>query len=400
MLLSLLLASCATDQGIARIPAAPTVEITSPSGADVFRQGEGEITVQAVVADSADPPDALDLTWTVGAQELAAHADAQGHVALALDPDLLPAGPQTVTLSALDTEGELGWDSVEFQVWGPLGAPLVEITAPDDGTVFEDGATITFQGQASDASTAAPDLSFAWASDLDGPLDGAVSADGLSVLVRSDLGLGTHLVTLTVTDTDGEVGSDTVSVTVQAEDAKTEEEVEDEAEPGDLVLSELMVDPSVVYDIHGEWFELYNTASYDIEIEGYTLRDEDYDTWVIDVSMVVPAHSYYLVCADTAPGTNGGVAGCDAWFHRPELPPPGMAFGNEGDEVILVRPDGVEIDRLEYDADWVETANAVGVDPDHLDHEGNDDLSNWCPQQTIMTLGGEPGTPGIENDPC
>ncbi|MCK6503488.1 lamin tail domain-containing protein [Myxococcota bacterium] len=396
----LLLLACNNDQGITMIPEPPVVDITSPLGAEEFRQGQGAILVQAVVSDSRDAPGDLDLTWTVGENELEAQADDLGAVFLELDPDLLQPGPQTVSLSALDSDGELGWDSVDFLVWGPLGAPLVEITDPADGSAWLPATSITFQGQASDVTTPADELVFAWESDLDGPLAGAVTADGRSVLVTSTLSLGSHLVTLTVVDGDGEIGSDSITVHVAKEEEKTKKEEEEDAEPGDLVLSELMVNPQVVEDTEGEWFELYNTAGYDIQIQGYTLRDEDYDTWVIDVPMSIPAHSYYLVCADLNPNTNGGVEGCDAWFYRSELPPPGMAFGNNGDEVILVRPDGVEIDRLVYDDAWVEDAAAVGVDPDHLDHVGNDDMGNWCPQRTVVTWGGEPGTPGFENDPC
>jgi hypothetical protein len=173
-----------------------------------------------------------------------------------------------------------------------------------------------------------------------------------------------------------------------------------DAEPGDLVLSEFMVNPSIVDDTQGEWFELYNTSDAPIEIRGYTMRDEDYDNWLIDVPMVVPARAFFLVCADMDPRYNGGVEGCDARFLRPSLPPPGMAFGNTGDELILERPDGVEIDRLEYTGAWVVTGASTGVSPEFLDSENNDELSNWCAQTTVVAVGMEPGTPGLPNDDC
>jgi len=402
MLVSLLVPlACKPDQGLTRIPEPPVVDITAPTEGAVFRQGDGTITIVATVADNVDTPDTLALTWVMGDQEIPAQADAGGAVVLELDPSLMELGGQSITLNALDSDGQLGWDSADFQIGGPLGTPLVLITAPEDGSSFAPGETIAFQGEASDTTTPASDLTFTWKSDLDGTLLGAISSAGQSVLVSSSLSTGTHQVTLSATDTDGETGSDSITVTV-AEDTTggdTGEPVVD-VEPGDLILSELMVDPSVVDDTQGEWFELYNTASYPVEIQGYTLRDDDYDSWVISESMVVPPHDYFLVCANTDPATNGGVRGCDAWFLRAELPPPGMALGNNGDEVILERPDGTEIDRLVYSAEWVQTAVAVGVDPAHLDAVGNDDFANWCPQTTVMTTGGEPGTPGVENDSC
>jgi hypothetical protein len=77
-----------------------------------------------------------------------------------------------------------------------------------------------------------------------------------------------------------------------------------------------------------------------------------------------------------------------------------MALGNKGDEVVLSLPDGTEIDWLYYDADWYVEGVASGVDPDHLNGTDNDELMYWCPQTTVVSKGGEPGTPGMRNDEC
>jgi hypothetical protein len=56
--------------------------------------------------------------------------------------------------------------------------------------------------------------------------------------------------------------------------------------------------------------------------------------------------------------------------------------------------------RLDYTNDWWVAGAAIGVDPSFLDGGANDDLTHWCVQTTVMTSGGEAGTPGVENDPC
>jgi hypothetical protein len=218
-------------------------------------------------------------------------------------------------------------------------------------------------------------------------LSGAISADGQSVLPSIVLEGGDHLITLEVTDGDGEVR--TASITVG---------VKHDIQPGDLVFSELMIDPQVVDDTVGEWVELYNTSSLSLDIGGYTFRDDDVDSWVLEGPLLVAGHDYVVLCANVDAAINGGVP-CDAGFHR-DSTGSGMALANGPDEVVLARPDGVEIDWLHYDETWYLAGVAIGVDPQYRDGSANDDVSHWCAQHTVMTTGGEPGTPGDANDAC
>jgi len=398
------LTGCQLDQGVSRISSPPTVSLAGPD--EPLRQDGPVVQLDGAASDQHDAPGDLELSWTLDdapwAPDLTREA---GRVSVPLDPADLSVGRHIVRLSARDSDGDMAEAWANVAVLGPTGAPAVRITTPDDGSTFGVGETAAFQGVADDLATPAGDLQMEWSSDLDGALPGAISADGSSALITSALQEGTHEITLSATDLDGETGTDSILVFIEPTDATDSgepaiEEPGIDAEPGDLVLSEFMVDPDVVYDTAGEWFELYNTSGSRIEIQGYTLRDDDYDSWDIDVSMIIPPHSYFLVCAESDPTYNGGVHGCDAEFYRPQMPPPGMAFGNSGDEIVLVRPDGAEIDRLEYDAAWVKTGKATGVDPAFLDSDNNDVLANWCAQTSVITDGGEPGTPGQENDAC
>lgn len=177
-------------------------------------------------------------------------------------------------------------------------------------------------------------------------------------------------------------------------------EIIDDPKVGDLIFSEIMVQPKEVADVDGEWVELYNTSGYGIQIQGYSFHDDDFDKYVIEDDYVVMPGDYLVLCANVDATKNGGVP-CDVGFNRTTMGGDGaMALGNNGDEVVLSLPDGTEIDWLYYDAKWYVDGVASGLDPDHLDGEENNQLMYWCEQTTVVSTGGEPGTPGRINDDC
>jgi len=133
-----------------------------------------------------------------------------------------------------------------------------------------------------------------------------------------------------------------------------------------------MVNPQAVDDELGEWVELYNTASHPIDI--------------------------VMLCADLDPTVNGGVP-CDGWFLR-SWNGGGLALANGPYELMLSRPDGLEIDWLYYGDTWFTTAIAHGVTQAALDAGDNDASDVWCNQTTITPPMREPRTPGFVNDPC
>ena len=388
----LLLSSCVNEAGIDIRAVEPTVEIVAPGSNEHFSQlGEG-IQFEGRVDDSRDLPEELDVLWILNqgeeaAQNVAATVASDGTVTGSVEVSELPVGNHTLTLRATDTDDAVGVATVGFRVGEP---PQVMILNPEDLASFDPGDSVTFQGEAADSTTAADDLVFEWSSDRDGVLDGELSGDGQSVLVTDALSTGTHVITLTATDEDDESGTAAITVSVA--------EVVTKAEPGDLVFSEMMVNPQVVADEVGEWVELYNTSGSPIEVSGYTFRDDDNDSWVLEGSMVVEPYDYFVLCADLDPSVNGGVP-CDARFNR-DYEGNGMALANNPDELVLARPDGVEIDWLHYTNAWWVAGAAIGVDPEFLDGGSNDDPSHWCVQDTVIMSGGEAGTPGFENDPC
>lgn len=170
-----------------------------------------------------------------------------------------------------------------------------------------------------------------------------------------------------------------------------------QAQVGELVLTELMIDASAVSDEHGEWVELYNAADRTIALDGLVLGDDNVDAWTLDGGVQVAAGQFAVLCADMAPGANGGVT-CDGGFHSNTWGD-GFALANAGDEVRLSRQDGVTIDRMTYSEGQVEPGVALGVDPDKVDAAANDAAQAWCLQDSPLS-GGDQGSPGRPNDDC
>lgn len=401
--LSALGAGCGSSSKLSRIPSAPVADILGPVSGEVFRQGGLDIPLRGVVSDDHELPTELTVSWILPTGEtFPAEVDSEGNVSFDLSTAGLEIGMQSAVLRAVDRDGEIGEDEERWELRGPVGPPTAQIVNPFDGLSVEPGTTVTFEGLGSDVTTPAADLAFSWGSSLDGPIDGALTAEGRSIVVASALSEGVHEITLTVVDTDGDAATDTITVTVAEElpvDTGEPDPPDDPqpAEEGDLVFTEMMVNPQAVEDEVGEWIEMYNTSDYRIDIAGYSFHDDDFDQWLM-ASLIVEPNDYVVLCADTDPRVNGGVP-CDGWFYR-EWSGSGIALANGEDELVLTRPDGVEIDWLHYDGTWFVPGYATGVDPDFLELGANNDGANWCSQTTRPSGMLEAGTPGLENDHC
>ncbi|MCO4746220.1 MAG: putative metal-binding motif-containing protein [Proteobacteria bacterium] len=94
-------------------------------------------------------------------------------------------------------------------------APSVSITDPVDSAMFEEGETLTFRGVIADDGPL-DDLTFRWASSLDGELASLdiPDAEGNIELTTANLSPGVHVVELQAVDGDGLDGSDNVTITI------------------------------------------------------------------------------------------------------------------------------------------------------------------------------------------
>jgi hypothetical protein len=132
-------------------------------------------------------------------------------VTVEMDPSI---ATHTLTVSAVDSDGNVGTASVEYDVIED-GTPTVTIDEPADGSTGDTTDTLTFRGTISDDETAVESLTVEWSSSLAGVLSTAPADSSGSTAFGAALAAGVHTITLAVTDTDGKQGRDTILLTVE-----------------------------------------------------------------------------------------------------------------------------------------------------------------------------------------
>jgi hypothetical protein len=166
-------------------------------------------------------------------------------------------------------------------------------------------------------------------------------------------------------------------------------------EPGDLVITEVMVNPAAVADHVGEWIELMVPGERDVDLNGVVVRNER------------GASGEILVEGDAVLAA-GGIAAIarrdEGQFASPEIAPfaywgqdPG--FDDDADLVEIVAVAGTIDATYEFEAVEATEGVAWQLDPASNDAVKNDSATEWCAATTAMD-NGDLGTPGALNDPC
>lgn len=112
--------------------------------------------------------------------------------------------------------------------------------------------------------------------------------------------------------------------------------------PGDVIITEIMQNPGAVFDNVGEWFEVYNTTSGTIDMNGWIIKDDNVDSHTIDNGgpLLIGPGEFLVFGRNGDSGTNGGYPADYVYS--------GISLANADDEVVLI-DGGTEIDRVNYD---------------------------------------------------
>ena len=159
-----------------------------------------------------------------------------------------------------------------------------------------------------------------------------------------------------------------------------------------IVINEIMHNPSQVADSAGEWIELYNAGVGAVDINGWVIEDDGVATETHTISVAgglsIAAGEYLVLGPDDSTATNGGVT-VDYEYTTIEL-------GDDSDGLVL-KDGSVERDRVVWDngATFPDPSGAsMSLKSPDLD---NADGANWC--AATATYGdGDRGTPGSAND--
>ena len=61
---------------------------------------------------------------------------------------------------------------------------------------------------------------------------------------------------------------------------------------GDLIVTEIMPDPTEVNDPAGEWFEIYNNTGVGLNLDGLGFMDDGSDDFTVSGDLYLPANEY------------------------------------------------------------------------------------------------------------
>ncbi len=152
------------------------------------------------------------------------------------------------------------------------------------------------------------------------------------------------------------------------------------ASVSDLLISEIMANPSKVSDTTGEWFELYNPTSESIDLSGITLSDDGRNSYTFSAanSLLINPNSYFVLARNNDSMENGGFTA--DYIYR------GFTLKNTRDQIVFSDASG-ELLRLNYASGFVSAGESMELIDTIMLPE------NYAASTTAYGLG-DLGTPG------
>ncbi|HET7464135.1 MAG TPA: PKD domain-containing protein [Longimicrobium sp.] len=177
--------------------------------------------------------------------------------------------------------------------------------------------------------------------------------------------------------------------------------------PGsNLVITEVMPDPSKVADTNGEWFEVYNPGPSSVDLKNYRIVSAAgltaSESHTISASVVVDSGEYVVFGNNANTATNGGAPVAYSYGSSITLNNGSSTSANEW--LALRTPTGVTIDSVAYATRTPPAAPGpytppTGASRAVIDLAADNTIiggSNWS--TSVSTYGlGDKGTPGAPN---
>lgn len=112
-------------------------------------------------------------------------------------------------------------------------------------------------------------------------------------------------------------------------------------DPGQLLVSEVLVNPGATSDTAGEWFELYNNSTETIDLNGLIISDDGSNSHTLSSvnPLLLDPGAYFVLGRNADESVNGG--------YTPDYIYTDFVLSNSADEIVLVY-DGEEAFRLAY----------------------------------------------------
>ena len=108
--------------------------------------------------------------------------------------------------------------------------------------------------------------------------------------------------------------------------------------PNSLVITEYMADPIGVSDSEGEYFEIFNATSSDIDLSDLIIRDDGSNSFTVS-GLLIAAGSFSVF---------SNFDGVSLGFTPDYIYSGSMSLTNTDDEIGLFRPDDMLINKVAY----------------------------------------------------
>ena len=165
---------------------------------------------------------------------------------------------------------------------------------------------------------------------------------------------------------------------------------------GEILITEIMYDPSSLSDTEGEWFEIINNSDQAINLQNLIIgRDDTYFHVITDSIELSPGHYFVLQRSVTATdASNSYTYGSDISLTNTGAV---LALYNEG---TLTDP-GTLIFSVNYGGEYFPggSGTTISLNPDMISAGEAVQGTSWCTSISVYSTG-DLGTPGLGNDPC
>ncbi len=153
---------------------------------------------------------------------------------------------------------------------------------------------------------------------------------------------------------------------------------------GDILISEVMANPSSVSDANGEWFEIFNASANTIDLNGITISDDGSNSHQINngSSLLIMPGAYLVLGRNGDTANNGGYIAQYVYSD--------FSLSNTLDQIVLSE-NGNEFARLDYTG---LPFGSAGISAELINQLLAPDESDYQLTQNTQYGLGDFGTPG------
>ncbi len=154
---------------------------------------------------------------------------------------------------------------------------------------------------------------------------------------------------------------------------------------GDVIVTEIMANPSFCRDNDGEWIEVYNASDASVDLAGLLVKDDSTRSGTVDRKTVLAPGQFAVLARGNGSSFCYGFTPNAFYGGAP-------ALNNGGDTVRLVNGNGA----VDVSATYGTGDAGVSFEllPGAFDGDANDDFANWAPAIAPLGDSGDYGTPG------